>query len=275
MLCQWQSFLSLLPVWLREETDRTGREALQELHLRVGDRPELILQGLSKRINRTVQPEDISYCINAATRYSPWAADSLADGYITAAGGHRIGVSGHALWRDGRISGFREIDSLCIRVARDFPGIGKALADRKCATLILGAPGWGKTTLLRDLARAYAASYTVSVIDTRQELFPPGIPRGRKMDVLSGCPKACGIVTALRTMSPEIIAVDEITAQEDCSACLQALGCGVTLLATAHAGSYSDFRRRPSYRPLLEMRVFERIVILRRDKSYYEERGVA
>ena len=165
----------------------------------------------------------------------------------------------------------RTLSSLCIRVARDFPGISGKHNYHGQSILILGAPGWGKTTLLRDISRKLSDTKTVCVIDERQELFPPGFQTGRKMDILSGCPKAAGIECALRTMGPDIIAVDEITAPEDCRALIQAFGCGVTLLATAHGNGLRDFLRREVYAPLRESHIFDTFLILHADKSFSQE----
>ena len=272
MTCRWQELLSILPPWMRERVDTVGRETLQELRLRVGAPPELVLSRQNRWLDRQVTMEDIHFCINTACRYSPWTAESQSMGFLTSPGGHRIGLCGQAINKDGTVTGFRSLNSICIRVARDFPGISSGIRGEGKSVLILGAPGWGKTTLLRDLARALSQKHTVSVVDSREELFPAGFQRGKRMDVLSACPKDKGIEMVLRAMGPEIIAVDEITAGEDCAALRQAAGCGVKLLATAHAGSVEDFRRRPIYRPLLEAGIFDTCIMLRKDKSFQEER---
>lgn len=273
MRCAWSSLLGILPPWLRQEVDMLGRESLQELRLRTGAPPELILSGGIQRLHKhkEVSREDLHFCVNAASRYSPWAAATAAHGYITAPGGHRIGLCGEAVCKDGTVTAIREITSLNIRVARDFPGIGKK-ADIAGSVLILGAPGWGKTTLLRDIARNLAEFQTVAVVDERGELFPEGFCRGRRMDVLTGCPKDAGIEMVLRAMGPACIAVDEITAASDIQALLQAVGCGVRLLATAHASGMKDLRSRPVYKPLLDYGIFQTILVLGPDKSFYTER---
>ena len=271
MMCAWKELLSILPPWLRREVDMLGKQTLGELRLRINSPPELVLGKGSRWLAKPVTREDISFCVNAASSYSPWAAATSAKGYLTIQGGHRIGLCGEAVCKNGEITGFREIHSLCIRVARDYSGIAQGLGSDG-NTLILGAPGWGKTTLLRDLIRNIAQEDTTAVIDERGELFPAGFQRGKRMDVLTGCPKAQGISMALRTMGPAWIAVDEITAQEDCDAMLKAIGCGVRLAATAHASSLEEFLSRPAYSRLWDMRIFQRIVILNANRAYRAER---
>lgn len=272
MRCAWKELLGILPAWIRAEVDRLGRERLQELRLRCNAPPELVMPGNVQWMDRPVSAEDIRFCVNTASRYSPWSAATAAEGFITAPGGHRIGLCGEAVCKDGNVTGMREIHSVCIRVARDFPGIGREAAQYSGSLLILGAPGWGKTTLLRDMTRLIAQKETVTVIDERGELFPDGIMRGKRMDVLTGCPKPAGIEMALRTMGPQYIAVDEITAHADVMAVVQAVGCGVKLLATAHALDAQDLQRRPIYRMVREHKVFDRLLILHPDKSYHMER---
>ena len=92
------------------------------------------------------------------------------------------------------------------------------------------------------------------------------------MDVLTGCPKAQGIDMVLRTMGPARIAVDEITAEADCQGLLRAANCGVRLLASAHGATSADFRKRAVYAPLVEQKIFDHLVVLRRDKTYTVER---
>ena len=173
------------------------------------------------------------------------------------------------------MTGIREVTSLCIRVAKDFHGISEGIPIGG-SILILGAPGWGKTTLLRDLIRRISQTgHHISVVDERQELFPAAIfDHGPGTDILSGCPKGEGIDTVLRTMGPEWIAVDEITEETDCNALLRAGWCGVRLLATAHAATYRDYLSRPVYRPLVESRLFDSVIILRPDKTWRIERGI-
>lgn len=275
MMCAWNEFLAILPHRLRPEVDRQGRSSLQELRLRINAPPELLLAGKRVWLTEPSSADDLHFVMNTASRYSPWSASSSAHGYITAPGGHRIGICGQVVCKNGTVSGIREADSLCIRIARDFPGIAKKVALAKDSLLILGAPGWGKTTLLRDLIRQLSETETVGVVDERGEVFPEGMDRGKRTDVLTGCPKPEGIPMLLRTMGPSCIAVDEITEERDCLALIQAANCGVRLLATAHAATAEDFYSRNVYRPLVTHRVFKTLIILQKDKSYITERMTA
>ena len=272
MNCAWKELLAILPVWMRKDVDMLGKERLTELRLRLDAQPELNIAGECIWLCRIVTADDLSFCINAASQYSPWAAETEAEGYITAPGGHRIGICGETVINGGRLTGYKKISSLCIRVARDFSGIWTDTNVPLGSFLLLGAPGWGKTTLLRDCIRILSQDCSICVIDERGELFPTGFQKGKRMDVMTGCPKSIGIGIVLRTMCPSYIAVDEITAQADSAALIRAVGCGVQLAATAHASSFEDFCRRPVYQPLLRYRLFDTIVQLHQDRTYTIER---
>ena len=271
MMCAWKELLNIIPLRYREQVDRLGRWMLQECRLRQGAPPELVLKDGSVWLEEPCRKEDISFCIQSACRYSPWAAASVRRGYLTAPGGHRLGLCGLALYQNGQMSGLREITSVCIRVARDYPGIAEQ-APKTGSVLILGAPGWGKTTLLRDLVRQRSKYQTVSVVDERGELFPEGFSTGERTDVMRGCRKKEGVDLVLRTMTPGCIALDEITAQEDCQGLMKVARCGVELLSTAHAASIEEFYSRHIYAPLADAGIFTHILLLRPDKSYTLER---
>ena len=117
MTCAWESLLQILPQWLRQTVNDQDRDRLQEIRLRMGSNPELIFPHQNKQLDGTVGREDLQHCTYAASRYSPWTAESAAQGYITGPGGHRIGLCGEGICRNGQAFGIRDLRSVCIRVA--------------------------------------------------------------------------------------------------------------------------------------------------------------
>jgi len=265
---------------MKRDVDVLGSESLQELRLRLGQAPKLIFQNRWTDLKTETSLDDLKYVINSASQYSPWASATMAEGFITGQGGHRIGICGQAVKHNGVMTGIKDPVALCIRVARDFPGIAGPLRALRGSVLIIGPPGCGKTTLLRDLIRQRASQNagSVAVVDERGELYPfengkCAYPANSNTDILTGCDKEKGIDMMLKIMGPVCIAVDEISSQKDCDALLKAGWSGVDLLATAHAGGVEELKKRPVYQPILETKLFDHIVCLNRDKSWRLEKG--
>lgn len=280
---------ALLPPHLRRQAgqvDKADQAAAEELRLRSGwpmtvvcPRGEFQAPG-----EEPVTPEDLALVLEIATRASAHTAlERLRDGFFTVQGGHRIGICGSAVVKEGAVYNLRQLSSLAIRIAHEVPGAAAGVVDRLWegarfqSTLILSPPGGGKTTLLRDLIRRLSDGeghppLRVGVADERGELAAlwNGVPQlqvGRHTDVMDGCPKGAGLLMLLRGMNPQVLAADEITAPEDCAALLAAANCGVSLVCTAHAADLADLERRPLYRPLLENHCFQKLVVLTRGET--------
>ena len=258
-------------------------ERVEEIRLRQGFLPT-VLDGAGERDvgDRPVTGEMLRQVLEQASQASAHTVlDQVQRGFLTLRGGHRIGICGTAVVRDGAVYNLRQLSSLSIRVAREVPGASAPVLDRLWSdgtfqsTLLLSPPGGGKTTLLRDLIRALSdgeghPALRVGVADERGELAAvyQGVPQltvGRQTDVLDGCPKGAGLLMLLRGMNPQVLAADEITAPEDAASLEMAANCGVALLATAHGQELEDLQARPLYRRLLEERIFRRLVMIQRD----------
>ncbi len=263
----------LLPRELRERMTALPRELRSEaweIRLRMGRRPALRTERGERELLELprVGKEELLRVLELATGASPYAAsESMRHGYVNAGAGIRVGLCGRM--RPGAEGAWAQngVTSVCIRIPREVPGCG----ERFCAapfvsTLILSPPGAGKTTLLRDMVRVLSdRGYRVSLCDERGEVAGmtadgAGFDVGRCTDVLSEAPKSRGAMQLLRTMSPQILAMDEIAEAEDMSACRAAAGCGAALLATAHAGDRRDWERKPFFRTLAAERIFDRLI---------------
>lgn len=231
-----------------------------------------------------VEREDLELTLEIVSQSSTYAVlEQVRHGFVTVRGGHRLGICGTGVMQNGEIGTMKQISSLALRVAREIPGAAVPLLPqlqeqgRLQHTLILSPPGRGKTTLLRDLVRCVSdgqgiPARRVGLADERGELAAMfgGVPQmniGAHTDVVDGCPKAAAMLMLLRGMNPQVLAFDEITAPEDVDAIETAVGCGVTLLATAHAGGMDDLRQRGLYRRLLEQSIFQRVILIALDES--------
>lgn len=279
MKCAWQAYKNLLPIWLQKTVDKQEQKFFEEIRLRINAPAEIILSNKTLWTDKNISGDDIQYVINVATQYSPWSAQSVSNGYITTQGGHRIGLCGEAVFFNDTIKSFRKINALCIRCAKDFMGVAEKAKDLQGSVLIIGEPGSGKTTFLRDLIRQRSdyQEKCVCVVDERCEVFPlicgtSCFYLGKRTDVLSACKKPYGVKTLLRNMRPHTIALDEITDEDDCNAMINAAWCGVQMFATAHAGCKADLLSRPIYKYLLASRIFQNLITIKPDKTWSCER---
>ena len=250
------------------------RQDCEELRVRLGRPLAATVAGKTVLLgDGAVLPtgEEMDELLARATECSVHSyLDQLWQGYLTTRHGHRLGICGQFFQGETRL--LRGLSSVNIRVARQVHGLAKELPlwteSSFQNTLILAPPGAGKTTLLRELCRELSLHFRVAVADERYEIAAcaGGEPRFNVglCDVLSAGNKGETIPMLLRSMSPQILAMDEITRPEDCESLLECAGCGCGLLATAHGTEIEDLRRRPAYRRLLNAGLFQRVILIQR-----------
>lgn len=254
-------------------------EDIQEIRLRV-NRPISIVYGfkmsyLTSNGNFTCNTKDaviayaeeINQCFEAVCQYSVHSfKNEICEGFVVLKGGHRVGLCGTAVINNNAIENIKNISSLNYRISHQLKGCAEKLYAQIFQQglqniLISGAPMSGKTTLLRDITRLLGDNYKTAVIDERGEIAAAwkGIPQndiGINTDVFDSYPKAEGISTAIRVMSPQVVICDEIGGEKDIIAIKEASYCGVYVVATIHAESVNDLIKRAG------TDVFDKIVFL-------------
>lgn len=272
------------------------KSRIQEIRMRIHQPLEICLSagnvylseasGFTDQLDKAyvVSSTDISQVLQTISNHSVYAVEEqLRQGFITIAGGHRVGVTGKVALEGGKIRTMQNVTSFNIRIAKQVIGAATAILPdlydfikkRPYHTLIVSPPQCGKTTLLRDIVRQLSLgnrnlgipSHKVGVVDERSELAGciHGIPQsdlGMRTDVLDGCPKAEGMMLLIRSMSPQIIAVDEIGTMTDAMAIDEVLHAGVCVITTAHAFSLEELMERPIMREMIEKKIFDRYVLL-------------
>lgn len=261
-------------------------ESLQEIRLRT-EKPLLLLyDGEEILAEHTrgelyiVTKEDLREMVDYISNYSLYAYEQeMKQGFLTVEGGHRIGVAGQVIIEAGKVKNIKHISSVNVRMSHEVIGC----ADRVfpyitgnrglCHTLVISPPRCGKTTLLRDIIRQisdgnlYMKGKSVGVVDERSEIGGcyRGVAQntlGIRTDILDGCPKAEGMLMLIRSMGPEVIAVDEIGTEEDVHAVEYAMHCGCRMIATVHGQSVEELKRKPVFDRLIQEKRFERYILL-------------
>lgn len=279
---------------------------LQEIRLRSGQPLILICNNKEYFISNTgiitsnkdnsfiVDVNEIRETMEYISNYSMYAfEEEIRQGFITVSGGHRVGICGKAVMENGKLKTIKYISFINIRLAHEIKGCSENIMrylykayDSVYNTLIISPPMNGKTTLLRDIvrnisngsvdenSRKYSAQKGLSVglADERSEIAASylGVPQndvGIRTDVMDAMPKTYGIMMLIRTMSPDVIAVDEIGSPEDVNSILYGINCGCSFIGTIHGDSIEDVANKPALEKLISEGVFERYLLLEKDSS--------
>jgi stage III sporulation protein AA len=278
----------ILPNNIKKEIEENKNfHKLQEIRIKADKPLFLVCDNKEYKLNYIATIEDIKIILQRISSYSIYAfEDEIKQGYITIQGGHRVGLCGSCVIEKNLVKTIKNIASINIRIAREVIGCSGSILphiikeDRIMNTIIISPPKCGKTTILRDLVRSISdgnnkynlTGKAVSVIDERSEIGScyRGIPQmdiGLRTDILDNCPKSEGIIMAIRSMAPQVVACDEIGTYKDMESIIMALNSGVSLITTIHGFDIEDLYRRPVFKEVIENKVFERAVVLSNRKG--------
>ncbi len=210
----------------------------------------------------------LSMCQDSVYSYM----DNINSGFLTLEGGIRVGISGRFISRPQNENSVRDISTLSIRIAKEYLNISRPMFEMfgrygLGTTVVIGPPCSGKTTILRDLCRLLSSSYKISLLDERGEIsgsvgddyiFDVGI----NTDIYTNYQKSSSIEMSIRTMSPQVIILDEVLENAEYEEIIKGLNSGVDFIFSIHANGLDDLLRKSKFQDLLNMSNIKYVVVL-------------
>lgn len=244
-----EQLLSILPAPLRSQLQNHEQlESLVEVVLDIGRQPEARFPGQAEILmEQVVTRTDLDYCIQRVGHFS---------------GDNRAGIE-RTLHRISAIRNRQgEIIGLTCRVGRAVYGtitMIRDLVESGKSILMLGRPGVGKTTALREIARVLADDLLkrVVIIDTSNEIAGdgdvphPAIGRARRMQVARPELQHQVMIEAVENHMPEVIVIDEIGTELEAMAARTIAERGVQLIGTAHGNQIENLMKNPTLSDLV------------------------
>ncbi len=288
-----RGILNFMPQSLRKYMYRINFEEAYEIRMSLG-KPLMLYYNdgtyylssagfLTKSTKGAIKitRQHLDEALELATKSSVYAKQqNISEGFITIDGGHRIGICGSGVVKDGTVTFIKDISTLNYRLALEVKGCAGSVIDEIYKngsiknTLIIAPPGAGKTTLLRDIVRELSnKGIRISVVDERSEIAclyegRTSFDMGINTDILDGIDKHTGMMMVLRSMSPQAIATDELGNSENIKTIKTIINCGVKIIATIHGFDVWDIKKREDTSSLIDL--FDIFIVLSRDTKTSE-----
>lgn len=265
-------------------------DVAEEIRIRQAKNLIIKTSSNSVEINYIITSNDILEIMQKICEYSIYSyQNQIAEGYITVKGGHRIGITGTCVIQNEKVINIKYVNSLNFRIARQVYGASTEIlpeivnGNTIWNTIIVSPPGFGKTTILKDIIRNLSSgidsmnlnSINVGVVDERGEIAAmfKGMPQndlGKSVDVIENIPKNMGIKMLIRSMAPQVIVADEIGTKEDVEAINYAFCSGVKGIFTCHGANYEEFIKNPYMKEIIKLNIIDKLIFLSSQKGKIE-----
>lgn len=288
----------ILPSFIYQSiTLKNSEQEINEIRFRK-DKPIVVLcntktyflsnNGLCGSANQAIitSAELINDIVFMACDYSIYSVnEQLKQGFLMVDGGIRLGVCGEVV-QDGGIKTIKNFTSLCIRVPHLIKNVSLPIFHHILNngiinnTLIISPPGAGKTTMLRDIVYQFSYHnypYNIFIADERGEVTcgnKSNYLNSNFYDALCFLSKKEAIMMGIRSMSPDVVIVDELGTKDDFLALEYAMTCGVKIIATLHASSINDLKNKEIFSNIADKKMFRRVIVLSKENGVGTIQGV-